>query len=165
MRLPGPLLSALIRRSIRCTVASAVVTGCASAPPRTVGGVASTSPAPGRTWNAPASAAAPLSATERNLATHGAPAAIAMPADVASRMQQLTLTDVVDLALGNSPATRLSWAQARAAAADYGSANGRYLPTITADVVGGPARAISANPARLPADRRTVVPSVTLQYL
>lgn len=80
-------------------------------------------------------------------------------------MQLLTLTDVVDLALGNSPATRLSWAQARAAAATYGSANGRFFPTITGDISGGPARAISANPAFLPADRRTLIPSVSLQYL
>ena len=80
-------------------------------------------------------------------------------------MQVLSLTDVVDLALGNSPATRLSWAQARAAASTYGSANGRFLPIITGDVTGGPSKAISANPARLPANRTTLVPSVTLQYL
>ncbi|MBC7843605.1 MAG: TolC family protein [Gemmatimonadaceae bacterium] len=88
-----------------------------------------------------------------------------IPADVASRTQTLSLTDVVDVALGNSPATRLSWAQARAAAAAYGSANGRFYPTITGDVTGGPSKAISANPARLPADRITAVPSITLQYL
>ena len=88
-----------------------------------------------------------------------------VPAEVASRIQSLSLTDVVDLALGNSPATRISWAQARAAAASYGSANGRFFPTITGDVTGGPSKAISANPARLPADRVTVVPSITLQYL
>ena len=80
-------------------------------------------------------------------------------------MQVLSLTDVVDLALGNSPATRLSWAQARAAASTYGSANGRFLPIITGDVTGGPSKAISANPARLPANRTTLIPSVTLQYL
>ena len=80
-------------------------------------------------------------------------------------MLVLSLTDVVDLALGNSPATRLSWAQARAAASTYGSANGRFLPIITGDVTGGPSKAISANPARLPANRTTLVPSVTLQYL
>lgn len=94
----------------------------------------------------------------------GAPV-VAIPAEVASRIQTLSLTDVVDLALGNSPATRLSWAQARAAAATYGSANGRFFPTITGDITGGPSKAISANPARLPADRVTVVPSITLQYL
>jgi outer membrane protein TolC len=80
-------------------------------------------------------------------------------------MQVLSLSDVVDLALANSPATRLTWAQARAAAAAYGSSNGRFFPTITADATGGPSKAISANPARLPADRTTFTPTVTLQYL
>lgn len=80
-------------------------------------------------------------------------------------MGALTLNEVVDVALGNSPVTRASWAQARAAAATYGSSNGRYFPTVTADINGGPARAISANPARLPANRTTIVPTVSLQYL
>lgn len=80
-------------------------------------------------------------------------------------MRSLALGDVVDLALQHSPATRVSWAQARAAAAAYGSANGRFFPTITGDVTGGPSRAISANPAFLPSNRRTLIPSVSLQYL
>ena len=163
MRLPAS--PRVPHRLILCAAVAVAHSGCASAPPTTVRGVPSTSAAPGRVWAAPAEAAAPLSATECALATRGAPAGVLIPADVAGRMQGLTLTDVVDLALGNSPATRLTWAQARAAAAAYGSANGRFLPTITADINGGPARAISANPARLPADRRTVTPSVTLQYL
>ena len=102
-----------------------------------------------------------MSPAERARATP----ASAVPADVAARIQMLSLIDVVDLALGNSPATRLSWAQARAAAAAYGSANGRFFPTVTGDVTGGPARTISANPARLPPNRTTAVTSVSLQYL
>jgi outer membrane protein TolC len=42
--------------------------------------------------------------------------AIAVPPDLQQRIRQLTLVDVVDLALLNNPATRASWAQARAAA-------------------------------------------------
>ncbi len=80
-------------------------------------------------------------------------------------MSALTLPDVVDIALGNSPVTRTSWSQARAAAADVGVAKGRYLPTVDFSMAGGPSRAISANPARLPADRTTVTPTVSLQYL
>ncbi len=135
--------------------------GCASAPPHSVSGVPSTSPAPGRTWSPPAEAASPLTAAERAQASRAG----GVPSDVALRMHELTLADVVDLALGNSPVTRTSWAQARAAAAAYGSARGRWFPTVTADVNGGPSRAISANPARLPANRTTWVPSVALQYL
>ncbi|MCC7054437.1 MAG: TolC family protein [Gemmatimonadaceae bacterium] len=121
--------------------------------------MAATSPSPARAWAPAPRAGERLSAGEVALSTHGA------PPSTPSGPGDLTLADAVDLALGNSPATRLTWAQARAAAAAYGSANGRFFPTITADVTGGPARAISANPARLPADRRTLVPSVSLQYL
>ncbi len=142
-------------------ISAFLAASCASAPPRTVGGVPSVSPSTGRTWTPPAAAAAPLSPAERAQAQRGA----TIPVEVEARIHQLTLTDVVDLALGNSPATRTSWAQARAAAAAYGSANGRFLPTITAEINGGPSRAISANPARLPANRTTWVPSLAMQYL
>jgi outer membrane protein TolC len=167
MRLFTGLLHLHAHRSPPCrpfcllAVAALTAAGCASAPPSSVGGVPSTSQAPGKPWAASPRAAAPLTPEERALA---APAA-AVPADVASRLQTLSLTDVMDLALGNSPVTRISWAQARAAAAAYGSANGRFLPTVTADINGGPARAISANPARLPANRTTLTPTVSLQYL
>ncbi len=147
----------------RATVLAAVAlvsSACATAPPASVRGVASTSRAPGTAWVPAPQAGAPLSPAERALSTSGA-----MPAAAAVRMDGLTLVDAVDMALANSPLTRLTWAQARAAAAAYGSANGRFFPTITGDIIGGPARAISANPARLPADRRTLVTSVSLQYL
>jgi len=80
-------------------------------------------------------------------------------------MAALSLADVIDLALGNNPQTRISWAQSRAAAAVYASSRGRWLPALQADASGGPARAISSNPARVPTDRTTVSTSVSLQYL
>lgn len=156
----------LVSRFAACGALVLASASCASAPPRTVGGVASVSPAAGRLWTPPAGAGAPFTPAERAASPRvGAPREASVPADIAGRIQQLSLADVVDLALGNSPLTRTSWAQARAAAAAYGSANGRFLPTITGDVAGGPARAISANPARLPSNRTTWVPSVALQYL
>lgn len=148
-------------RPLCLLTAALTAAACASAPPSTAGGAPSTSSAAGKPWTPPAQAAAPLTDAERSLA---APST-AVSAELASRMQTLSLNDVVDIALGNSPVTRLSWAQARAAAATYGSANGRFFPTITGDITGGPSKAISANPARLPSDRTTFVPSVTLQYL
>lgn len=163
MRLPARLSSSLAP-VLTGSAAALLCAACASAPPRTVRGAPSTSAAAGRSWSPAPRAAAPLTAAERALGTRNGAGGGVTP-DVATRLQRLTLTDVADIALGNSPATRLSWAQARAAAASYGAANGRYLPTVSADINGGPARAISANPARLPADRRTVVPSITLQYL
>ena len=66
-----------------------------------------------------------------------APAATrALAADSASAAngQQLSLTDVMDLALRSNPQTRQSWALARASAANYGSARGSLYPTINAGV-------------------------------
>jgi len=51
-----------------------------------------------------------------------------VPPDIAPRLQQLTMPDVVDIALSNNPLTRESYAQARAAGATIGAAYGRYIP-------------------------------------
>jgi outer membrane protein TolC len=53
-------------------------------------------------------------------------------ADVGTRL--LTLTDVVDLALRNNPATRESWATALAAVDEYGAARGALFPNINGTV-------------------------------
>jgi len=88
-----------------------------------------------------------------------------MPDAAAARMGSLSLADVIDVALGNNPQTRISWAQSRAAAAAYASSRGRWLPSLQGDASGGPSRAISSNPARVPADRTTVTTTLSLQYL
>ena len=61
---------------------------------------------------------------------------VAVPPDIAQRVEHLTLPDVVDIALTNNPQTRQSYAQARAAGATIGAAYGHYLPQVT---VGGSA--------------------------
>lgn len=43
----------------------------------------------------------------------------------------LSLAEIVDLALENSPETRISWQQAKQAAAALGTARGQYLPPLT----------------------------------
>ncbi|HEX7918238.1 MAG TPA: TolC family protein, partial [Gemmatimonadales bacterium] len=55
-------------------------------------------------------------------------------ADVLARRNALTLTDVIDIALHNNPTTRISWSNARAAAARLGAARGDYLPTAQVDL-------------------------------
>src|SRR6185369_7182074 len=67
-------------------------------------------------------------ATERGAAVS---ANIRAPADTLPA--ELSLADIVDLALRNSPATQLSWAQAHAAVNAYGAAQGRWYPSLTAD--------------------------------
>lgn len=80
-----------------------------------------------------------------------------------SPTQRLTLPDVVDLALRNSPATRLSWTQARAAADVYGSTEGRLFPSLSAGVSVTRTRTI-ATPGRPAGERSQYGPSLSLAY-
>jgi len=101
------------------------LSGCLSNPPG-VRGVAGTAPAPNVPWTPP-----------RERASRDTTAAVpapALPADLAQRIQALTLADIVDLALRKNTATAAAWADARAAAATYGAARGQYYPTLTADL-------------------------------
>jgi TolC family type I secretion outer membrane protein len=122
-----------------------------------VNGAAGASPSPNIPWNAPAGAIKPEQGVIPAVAE-------AVPPDLQERIRQLSLADVVDLALRNNPATRASWAQARAAASLLGSARGSYYPTING----------SANVSRIqspatlarPAGKRTeYAPSIALNYL
>src|SRR3954447_21593503 len=92
-------------------------------------------------------------------ATPVPPPATAMPASFG----KLGVPDVVDLALRNNPATRLSWAQARAAADVFGASRGAFLPTVTVDVNASTARPLA--PSGVLSQRSQVGPSVGLSYL
>jgi len=46
----------------------------------------------------------------------------------------MALAELVDVALTNSPQTRVAWAQARAAAAGWGTSRSEYYPTIAGEV-------------------------------
>jgi len=146
--------------AVACLI-PACAAACVSAPPRRTGRAPSAPAEPSAEWTPPAAAGAPFTPRERRLAMREAEIA----PETAERMGSLTLADVLDVALGNSPVTRTSWAQARAAAATVGSARGQYVPEVNLNVVGGPSRVVSANPARVPPERRTVTPLLSLQYL
>jgi outer membrane protein len=129
--------------------------GCGS-PPR-VNGVAGAAPSPNVPWIPPRGAVKPESLVTSAIVS-------AVPPDLQQRIQQLSLTDVVDLALRNNPATRASWAQARAAADLFGSARGQYYPTI--DGSGTVSRIKSPATLARPAGQRTEYgPSISLNYL
>ena len=66
-----------------------------------VDGVPAVAPTPSVPWTAPRAALKPEAPVGKSEGT--------VPADLAQRIQQLTLADVVDLALRNNPATRASW--------------------------------------------------------
>src|SRR5256885_11657158 len=109
-------------KRVRVIVGILLSAGCAGTP--SVAGVAATAPAPNREWAPPP--------PPRDTLPSSSPAAL--PSDLASRVNTLTLGDVVDLALRNNPETQISWANARAAAAAYGGSKGLYYPTINAQV-------------------------------
>src|SRR5207249_9558241 len=82
--------------------------GCLSNPPG-VRGVAGTAPAPNVFWTPPPPTSPPPPAPLRTRAdTSLAPAGL--PSDLAQRVQALTLTDIVDIALRNNTATAAAWA-------------------------------------------------------
>jgi outer membrane protein TolC len=85
-----------------------------------------------------------------------------LPPDIAPRVGELALADVVDLALRNNPQTQLSWSQARAGAATYGAASAAYLPTVDASSNIARQRTTSQLGASV---RTTISPQVNLSYL
>ncbi len=130
--------------------------GCAHATPR-VDGVAAAPPSPNTPWTPPPHA----------LRAEPAPPRVseaARPADLAASVQHLSLGDVVDLALRNNPATRYSWAQARAAADLYGSARGQFLPTLTGSVAASRATVLASG-GRAAGARTELSPALSLSYL
>lgn len=118
-----------------------------------VGGVAGVSPSPNTSWTPP-----------RQLRIRESAGQPAVPRDLAQRIQRLTLADVVDLGLRNNPQTRLTWANARAAAASYGSARGGYLPTIDGEVTGTRLKTV-ASQGRSAVTQSVLSPSLNLNYL
>jgi outer membrane protein TolC len=87
-----------------------------------------------------------------------------VPQDLEPRIRSLTLAEVVDLGLRNNPATRLSWANARAAAAAYGSERGAYFPTIDGEVTGTRLKTV-ASQGRSAVTQSVLSPSLSLSYL
>ena len=87
-----------------------------------------------------------------------------MPPDLEQRIQRLTLAEVVDIGLRNNPSTRLSWANARAAAAAYGSERGTYYPTVDGEVTGTRLKTV-ASQGRSAVTQSVLSPSLNLSYL
>ncbi len=101
--------------------AALVLFACAHAP--RVQGVPAVSCSPSVPW------APPFQAQEKSVS-----AGPALSIDqIGEKISRLTLADVVGISLENNPETRVAWANARAAAANYGSAKGEYFPTINLD--------------------------------
>jgi TolC family type I secretion outer membrane protein len=149
------------RRVRRALLAALAAAACAPGIPR-ASGVSLAPRAAERPWTAPRAARVPdsLGATP------------ALPPDLLARATTLGLADVVDLALRNNPATRASWAGARAAAAASGAARGSYWPTVDGVVnaarsdqpAGAAGQSGGAAGAGAGGPRSTYGPSLSLNY-
>lgn len=128
--------------------------GCTGVP--SVGGVPGASLAPNIPWTPPAALASPPDTVAK--------AAGQLPADLAERINHLTLADIVDIGLRRNPQTRIAWANARSAAASYGAARGAWLPTIDADISASRLQTV-ASQGRAAVRQSLLNPSVTLSYL
>jgi outer membrane protein len=125
--------------------------GCVGTP--SVRGVAGVPPSPNAEWTPPP--------PEKKPEALGHPR---VPADLEQRLPRLTLAEVVDLGLRNNPNTRLSWANARAAAAAYGSERGAYFPTVDGDVTATRLKTV-ASQGRSAVTQSVLSPSLSLSYL
>jgi TolC family type I secretion outer membrane protein len=148
-----PLASSRLGAAAAAALVTAAISACAGTPH--VAGAAP-SPSPDVPWTPPAR-------VERESRADTASTAV-LPADLGARIQRLTLTDVIDYGLRNNPATRLAWANARAAAAAYGSERGAWLPTIDADVTGTRIQT-AASQGRTAVRQSVFTPSLSLSYL
>lgn len=127
--------------------------GCASGSP-SVNGVAGAPASPSSTWTPPAYGVAPEPPQQT----------LQFPPDIIARSNQLTLGDVIDLALRNNPVTRVSWSQARTAAAAYGSTRAAYFPSLIGSATASRTKSVPVNGGRS-IERTQVNPSLTLSYL
>ncbi len=100
-----------------------LLSGCAHSLSETRTGPG-TSPSPGEMWTPPPGTMMPPPVA-------ASPAAI--PPDIVKAAEGFTLSQLIDLALRNSPVTRGTWAAARSAAAAHGSDRGAYYPTVELD--------------------------------
>jgi outer membrane protein len=140
-----------LRANFLAAVLLLACAGCVGTP--SVGGVAGVSPSPDVAWTPP----------RETRVSHAAPHP-AVPPDLKQRLRRLTLADVVDLGLRNNALTQLSWANARAAAAAYGSERGAYFPTIDGDITGTRLKTV-ASQGRSAVTQSVLSPSLSLSYL
>jgi outer membrane protein TolC len=127
-----------------------VAAACVHAPPK-IDGVAPTPANPGTLW------------TPSNDVKQAAARDASTSPVVATGPREYSLAEVVDVALRNSPATRLSYSQARAAADVYGSSRGRWLPTLTAGVTTQRSLQVAAQ-GQHAVERTQYGPTLSLQY-
>jgi outer membrane protein len=114
-------------RWLALAVLAASAWRCASLPPES-GVAGAVSPSPEVPWTPPPEAKKIL---DKDRAPAQPPPVL--PSDILKTGGSLTLAQAIDLALRNSPVTRDAWFRARAAAADVGSKQGAWFPSLDLD--------------------------------
>lgn len=149
----------LKKRSLRITGTSLafllMLAGCVHNPPKLYGRPG-TAPSSDKTWQPPARIARDYSSVEQ---TKGE-----IPKELLKRSASLTLMDIVDIALRNSPQTSAAWARARSAAAALGSQRGTYYPSAQGTVEVSRAEGTFAN-GNIDYFQRSYQPRVTMNWL
>jgi len=130
----------------------ALAAACVHNPPARLGGAPATAATPAVPWTPAPRQTGPLPEP-------------AVPDSFTGRLSALGLADVVDLSLQHNPQTIAAWRSARAAAAGASAAWAAYLPQVSAEISGGPSKVVSSSPGRLPTNRLTYGPSVSLAWL
>ncbi len=87
-----------------------------------------------------------------------------IPPELKATADNLTLTELVDVALRNGPVTQLAWERARVAAASWAETRGEYYPAISGNV-GGTGGKISQAPEMDPFRGVYGEVGVSLDYL
>jgi outer membrane protein len=88
---------------------------------------------------------------------------VSIPPEFLESKEAWTLEDIVDLALRNNPATRSTWAAARASAAHVGSEWGAYLPQVNG--AASYSKAKSSFSQDFAVERRYFAPGLTLHFV
>jgi outer membrane protein TolC len=122
-----------IHRARRTAVLAALVAAACAPPQPTIYGGPSAPAGPAALWPVPAPVRTPPPADAAPASPEAADA-LAHDAATAGGVRDLSLTEVVDLALRNNPATRESYALARAQANVYGATRGQLYPTVDGNV-------------------------------
>ncbi len=129
--------------------------GCVHNPPK-VYGAPGTAPSPDKPWTPPARIVHDMKPAAASVG--------AIPGDLLKKRKDLTLLDIVDIALRNSPQTAAAWARARSAAAAYGSRKGNYYPKLDVGANVTRIQGTFAN-GRISYFQRSYQPSAELSWL
>ena len=115
---------------------------------------ARTSPSPQTAWTRPPGEAAPAVTAP----------AVEIPARLDATRERWTLSDLVDLGLGNNMQTRIAWGAARSASAALGAVRGAYFPKLVVDVNAAKTKG-SAVGGRFVFDYSSLTPTAGLTWL